>query len=149
LVPYSLIGRLEHDLWRREHRHAKVLKARLRSARRETEVGAGEAAGGAIAARLEILVGVARERNGLPFAVQDRAQRDVNRELAVIAVHVAADIVGRVAVVVGAQIDRTADDRAHVLAAKLQPGLRNAITELRVEHGEARWTREITESILG
>src|SRR5258708_30051921 len=57
-------------------------------------------------------------------------------ELAGVAVHGLADIVGGIAVVVGAQIGGIAELGEHVFGARLPAGVGDAVAELGVEHEE-------------
>src|SRR5579871_5527214 len=76
VILHMLIGCLEHDLGRRKHRHPDIVELRLAGARRRIQIGPSKSA------RLQILVGVAVERDGLPFAVQDSAEREMVGNLA-------------------------------------------------------------------
>src|SRR5262245_11016669 len=65
LVLHLLVGRLEHNFRRRKDREARRVKLRAAGARGLVGVGPGKPVG------LQILVGVAIERNRLPFATED------------------------------------------------------------------------------
>ena len=76
------------------------MELQLSRSGRRVQVGTGEALG------LQVLVGIAIERHGLPFAVQEGAKREMIGDLAGGAIHGFAEVVGRIAVVVGAEVRR-------------------------------------------
>src|SRR5205807_2513492 len=94
-------------------------------------VGAGEPTG------LQTFVSVAIERHRLPFAVQNGPERDVIGDLAGIAEHRFADVVGRVSVIVGAQVFRMAEIDADIFAAQLETGVGHAVAEFGIEYSDA------------
>src|SRR5215831_15030453 len=66
-----LIGGLQHEVRRRKHGDAGRVELQLTGAGRRVLVGPGKSA------RLQVLVGVAVERDRLPRAVENRAEREV------------------------------------------------------------------------
>src|ERR1700692_466699 len=65
VIDHLLVGRLEHQVGRWEDGEAGGVELGLAGSRRSIQIGSGKAAG------LQVLVGVAVGRHGLPFAAPD------------------------------------------------------------------------------
>src|SRR5436309_2079260 len=61
---------------------------------------------------------------------------------------IASYVTASIAVVVGAQIDRADEARAHIFPAQFQPGLGDAIAELRIEHSKARSAERVGKLVV-
>src|SRR5262249_7215135 len=138
LVDHTLVGRLQHNLRGWKHRKAGRVGLSLTLTSRQIGIVAGEAA------RLQILIGVAIERHSLPLAVENRAERDMVGNLAGIAVHRLADIVGWIRVVVGAQVFRVSEPGEDIFAAKLKTCVGHPVAEFGIKHCETGPAEEVT-----
>src|SRR5215472_16435652 len=127
-----LVRELEDELPSWEDREAGRLDLLLAGAGGGIQVRAAEAA------RLQILVGVPVEGNQLPLRAEGLAEREMVGALPGHPIHGAADVVGGIGVVVGAEVLVVAEEVSHVLGTELETGLGHAIAELGVDHGQAR-----------
>src|SRR5215472_2692003 len=127
-----LVRELEDELPSREHREAGRLDLLLAGAGGGIQVRAAEAA------RLQILVRVSVEGNQLPLRAESLAEREMIGDLPGHPIHGAADVVGGIGVVVGAEVFVVAEEVSHVLGTELETGVWHAIAELSVDHGQAR-----------
>src|ERR1700723_4571045 len=70
-------------------------------------------------------------------------------DLAGIAVHGIADIIGGVGVIVGAQVFGMTKSDADVLAAQFEARTGHPVAEFGVEHGETRRAEEVAKIVMG
>src|ERR1700688_2291148 len=115
----------------------------LACTRRQIGVSSGKSAG------LEVFIGVVVKRDRLPIAAFNGPQRHMVSDLAGIAEHGIADIIGGVGVIVGAQVFGVTKSDADVLAAQFEARIGHAVTEFSVEHGEARRAEEVAKIVMG
>src|SRR5579883_2110994 len=130
-VDHLLIVELQDQLGRRKDGDPHGMELLLARARARGGITAGDTAG------LAVHISVAIERHRLPIAAERAAERDVIGDLARDAPHGAADIVGGVAVIVGAEIAGIAEEEADRFAAELEAALRQAVAQLGVDHRKA------------
>src|SRR5262249_10843724 len=129
----------EDDLRRREYRNAYIVELRLSLSRRHVGVGAREACG------LEVLVGVAIKRHRFPLSAYNRAHRYVQSDFTRKAIHAFTNVVGRIAIVVGAQLRWIAERHPNALTAEFNPGIGDAIAEFGVENPHAGVAEQIAK----
>src|SRR5689334_2318025 len=127
VVQRELVIHFQNQLRRREKSEANGVKLPATLAGWQILITSAETAS------LQILVSVTIKRHQLPAIAHDVAKVDVIRRFERDTPHIVADVVGRIAVVVRAEISRRAHDCVHDFPAKFEPGLRHPIADLAVK----------------
>src|SRR5450631_742034 len=125
------VVQFQHQAGIWKHRDADVMEGHVAASGHTVRIDPEQACG------LQVLAGVAIERDSLPLAAENRPHLEVIGDLAGVAPHVLADIIGVIAVVVGAQVFRVAEADMGIFGPQLQSGIGNAITRLGIKDRQA------------
>jgi hypothetical protein len=129
-----LIVEFDHDLGGWKYRYTSSVELLLTSTCRHVRVDASEAA------RLEVLICIAIEGDGLPLAVENLSERKVIIYFSRVTIHILANVVCGIAVIVCSKVGWISKPDLCVFGAKLEATILYPITELGIDDRDIRFS---------